>query len=430
MVESSSSTYTPWRDVVDAGMFADEPDDHLVLRRRSADDSGRRRSADGAPSSEMPAPPPPPPLNGRADARDDGIRDYGVTFSTPSNLWGAVAAGDREGTGGGGSSSAFVATLRQAEPTGTTTETTTTTATSDSEMIGAGEGVAASALGSKWWASDSEASEGEEEEEEEEEGEVGDEEEDEEQQQQQQQQFKQKQADHNLRRDLVLGRLLGLVCAPAGGALPHALPSLAAQLQRLDIIPLWLKVRTEGKAAEICVAHHQIAGLEVGGPLPRARCRRAEPPARSCALPTMISTTIAVASARTQDVLVDRPAMLNRAFGKVFQSVLNDKRDLRGVDPRTRWALHRFWERLNYAGEVGDDAAAAGSLGSGAKGHDLPAPLPASRYRSDFEEHNSLGAGAFGQVVRPLCQVVVPKREASCAQVETGGRVGDAFGVL
>jgi hypothetical protein len=103
---------------------------------------------------------------------------------------------------------------------------------------------------------------------------------------------------------------------------------------------------------------------------------------------------------------VDRPAMLNRAFGKVFQSVLNDKRDLRGVDPRTRWALHRFWERLNY---VGDDAAAAGSLGSGAKGNDLAAPLPASRYRSDFEEHNSLGAGAFGQVVRPICQMVAPR---------------------
>jgi hypothetical protein len=250
MVESPSSTCTPWRDVVDAGMFADEQDDQFMPRRRSVDDSGRRRSADGAPSSEMVAPPP-PPLNGRAYVRDVASRDWGVTFSTPSNLWGAVAAGDREGTGGEGSSSAFVATIRQAEPTETPTETTnTTTATSDSELIGAGEGAAASALGSKWWASDSEASEGEEEED----GEVRDEDEDDKLEAEQQQQLKQKQAGHNLRRDLVLGRLLGLVCAPAGGALPHALPSLAAQLQRLGIIPLWLKVRTEVNTMEMCIA--------------------------------------------------------------------------------------------------------------------------------------------------------------------------------
>ena len=36
----------------------------------------------------------------------------------------------------------------------------------------------------------------------------------------QQQQRKRKAADRNLRRDLVLGRLLGLVCAPAGEILP------------------------------------------------------------------------------------------------------------------------------------------------------------------------------------------------------------------
>jgi hypothetical protein len=45
----------------------------------------------------------------------------------------------------------------------------------------------------------------------------------------------------NLRRDLVLGRLLMLVCGPAG-PLPHALPALAAQLLHLAIIPNWLKV--------------------------------------------------------------------------------------------------------------------------------------------------------------------------------------------
>ena len=48
-------------------------------------------------------------------------------------------------------------------------------------------------------------------------------------------------ADQRLRRDLVLGRMLSLLCDPRG-PLPHALPSLAAQLARLAIIPTWLKV--------------------------------------------------------------------------------------------------------------------------------------------------------------------------------------------
>lgn len=92
---------------------------------------------------------------------------------------------------------------------------------------------------------------------------------------------------------------------------------------------------------------------------------------------------------------MNRPAMLNRAFLKVFSGALLPKVDKgEDKDPRTRWALKTFWEGLAGGGEGGPAPA-------GASDGDVSAWYP-SRYNSDFEELSRLGQGGFGQVCAAL----------------------------
>ena len=92
---------------------------------------------------------------------------------------------------------------------------------------------------------------------------------------------------------------------------------------------------------------------------------------------------------------MDRPALLNRAFGKVFHSVQNETPDMRGAsDPRTRWALQRFWQRLNHSGTVDNpgDLSAGKLLGLHAVCYLLASHAAAKRNASERWFHSTQGS--------------------------------------
>ena len=61
----------------------------------------------------------------------------------------------------------------------------------------------------------------------------------------------------NLRRDLVFGRLLTLLCGPSG-PIPHTLPALTGQLHQLRVIPTWLRTVLDTRPSMLARAFEKV----------------------------------------------------------------------------------------------------------------------------------------------------------------------------
>ena len=153
-----------------------------------------------------------------------------------------------------------------------------------------------------------------------------------------------------LRKELLIGHLLCTAAGMGAQLPPHALPTVAAMLQSLNLLPRWLEW-----------------------------------------------------------TLVNQPMLFDKAYSRLFAEEIAGGMVSLAVtlDPATAWAAERFWHRRTQLGET--TAAQARRLASNSGGGTgmshpnaaaaAPAPPQTSRFQTDFSEVKQLGRGAYGVVV-------------------------------